>query len=803
MKISVNWLRQYVETDLSDNEIADKLTLLGLEVEEIERTGHDFEGMVVGHVDNVRSHPNADKLRICDVNIGPDVSQIICGAPNVAAGQKVAVATVGATMPEPTPNGDYLTIKKVKLRGEVSEGMICSEAELGLSDDHSGIMVLDDSLEPGIPLNDALDIKPDTILEIGLTPNRPDAACHIGVARDLAAVLRTKLDHPYDEVDGSDKDLSDHIAITIKNSDKCPRYAAFMVKDVTVKESPDWLKMKLRAIGLRPINNIVDVTNFVLHEVGQPLHAFDYDNIAGKKIVVQDFDEEKEFVTLDDSTRKVSAGTLFICDGEKPVAIAGVMGGEESEVNPETTTVLIESAYFDPSSIRKAAKKLSLQTDSSYRFERGIDPTLQLKAGKRAAELITEVAGGTIVDGYKDVHPIKPTNTTVELRTSRVNHLLGTDLPQSEVVDILKHLEFETAVKDEDIVSCVVPYFRPDVTREVDLIEEVGRVFDYNNIPKPKSSPFVTPEPLTDWEELNNRIRSIAVSLSYKEISTNSLLSKKEADLLSDESKHLVTINPVSQENTTLRPSLAGGFLKAVTFNLNRNEDRLRFFEIGHVFEKSDAGTWIEGVKEHSRLLMGLAGFKTIESWTGKAEPFTIFDLKEDLEALFETLGVRDQLIQKADDNYSLTYTYDGNDVATLSIIDDKVRKGFDVDEDAFVAEVDITQLSELDLISSDIRYNKVSKYPAFDFDAAFVVDSDIRAGELEQTIREEAGSALKSVHVFDVYEGENIGDDKKSIAFRLSFLDSNKTLTINDVEPIVKKVVQQLDRTYNAKLRS
>jgi phenylalanyl-tRNA synthetase beta chain len=803
MKISVNWLRQYVETDLSDHDIAEKLTLLGLEVEEIEKTGHDFDRMVVGHIDKVRSHPNADKLQICDVNIGSKVSQIICGAPNVAAGQKVAVATLGATMPEPTPNGDYLTIKKVKLRGEPSEGMICSEAELGLSDNHSGIMVLDESLEVGTPLNDALDAEPDTILEIGLTPNRPDAACHIGVARDLAAVLKTELNHPYEEVAPSESDLSEYLSIDIKNSEKCTRYAAFMVTDVEVKDSPSWLKKRLRSIGLRPINNIVDVTNFVLHEIGQPLHAFDYEKISGQQITARDFDVEKEFITLDDIKRNVSPGTLFICDGEKPVAIAGVMGGKESEVSSETSTLLIESAYFDPSSIRKASKRLALLTDSSYRFERGIDPSMQLKAARRAAELISEISGGTVQDGYTDVQPVKPEQQTVELRTSRVNHLLGTDLSQADVLDILSHLEFETKAKDDDVVSCIVPFFRPDVTREVDLIEEVGRVFDYNNIPKPKSSPFVTPEPLTDWEELNSRIRNIAVSLSYKEISTNSLLSKKEADLLSDESNHVTTINPVSQENTTLRPKLAGGFLKAVKYNLHRNEDRLRFFEVGHVFEKSDTGTWIDGVKEHSWLLLGLSGFRSKDSWTGNAEPFTIFDLKEDLEALFETLGIREQLTQKTVNNYSLVFQHSDTTVATLSIIDEKTRKGFDVEHDAFIAEVDITVLSELDLISRDITYSKVSKYPAFDFDAAFVVDSDVRAGDLEQSIRTEAGSALKSVHVFDVYEGENIGEDKKSIAFRLSFLDSNKTLTINDVEPIVKKVVQQLDRTYNAKLRS
>ena len=803
MKISVNWLRQYVETDLNASEIADKLTLLGLEVEEIEQIGHNFDKMVVGEVLKVRNHPNADKLQICDVNIGKKESQIVCGAPNVAAGQKVAVATIGATMPEPMPNGEYLTIKKVKLRGESSEGMICSESELGLSDDHSGIMVLDKDFETGTPLNVALDIDQDTVLEIGLTPNRPDAACHIGVARDLAAVLKTSLDSPYKEVSEKSSGLPGDVEISIENSSKCHRYAAYMVKGVAVSDSPSWLKQRLKSIGLRPINNVVDATNFVLHEVGQPLHAFDYDKIADKKIVVKDFDKEMTFTTLDDAERKVPAGTLFICDGEKPVAIAGVMGGQESEVGPETQNILIESAYFEPSGIRKTSKALALQTDSSYRFERGIDPKMQLRAAKRAAELIAELTGGTVVDGHEDVHPEKPEQKTVSVRNSRINRLLGTELAVDESESILNRLEFETSRKNDDTLECKVPYFRPDVTREVDLIEEVGRVFDYNNIPRPKTAPFVTPEPLTNWENLIERVRQYAVSQSYKEISTNSLLSKKEALLLSDEKNHIDTLNPVSQENTTLRTHLAGGFLKAVKFNLHRNEEQLRFFEIGHVFNTSDNGTWIDGVKEHTHLLLGLCGLKSGDSWTGDAEPFTIFDLKADVEAIFERLGLSGRIQQKAESNYRLVYTFENKPVATLKTVDEKTRKGFDIDHSAFVAEIDITELNSIQDVHRDVRYQKVSKYPAFDFDAAFIIDQDVRASDLEQTIRSEAGSALKSVHVFDVYEGENIGTDKKSIAFRLSFLDSNKTLSIKDVEPIVKKVVKQLERSYDAKLRS
>lgn len=803
MKISVNWLRQYVETDLTSNEIADKLTLLGLEVEEIEQIGHNFDMMFVGEVLNVRNHPNADKLRICDVTIGNKESQIICGAPNVAAGQKVAVATIGATMPEPMPNGDYLTIKKVKLRGESSEGMICSEAELGLSDDHSGIMVLNSDYEVGTPLNTALDIDQDTVLEIGLTPNRPDAACHIGVARDLAAVLNGVLKTPYKEVTDKHTGLPGDIEISIENPDKCHRYVALMVKGVAVSDSPSWLKQRLKSIGLRPINNVVDATNFILHEVGQPLHAFDYDKIAEKKIVVRDFDDEKTFTTLDDAERKVPAGTLFICDGKQPVAIAGVMGGQESEVSTETQNILIESAYFEPSGIRKTSKALALQTDSSYRFERGIDPSMQLRAAKRAAELIAELTGGTVVNSYEDIHPEKPAQKTVSVRNSRINRLLGTELTIDESETILNRLEFKTSRKDNDTLECAVPLFRPDVTREVDLIEEVGRVFDYNNIPRPKTAPFVTPEPLTNWENLIERIRQYAVSQSYKEISTNSLLSKKEALLLSDKSNHIDTLNPVSQENTTLRTHLEGGFLKAVKFNLHRNEEQLRFFEIGHVFNTSENGTWIDGVKEHTHLLLGLCGLKSGDTWTGEAESFTIFDLKADVEAIFERLGISDRIQQTAESNYRLVYTFDNRPIATLKTVEENTREGFDIEPNAFVAEIDITELNSIQDVHKDVRYQKVSKYPAFDFDAAFIVDQDVRASDLEQTIRSEAGSALKSVLVFDVYEGENIGTDKKSIAFRLSFLDSNKTLSIKDVEPIVKKIVKQLERSYDAKLRS
>ena len=805
MKISYNWLKEYIDLDLSPEETADKLTLLGLEVEEIVNIGSGFDGFVVGEVKNVRNHPNADKLSLCDVDLGTDTVQIACGAKNVASGQKVPVATVGSTLPVPMDDGNYLTIKKAKLRGEVSEGMICSEAELGLSDDHTGIMILDPSLNAGTPLTEALQIKKDTIFEIGLTPNRPDASCHIGVARDLSAVTGLSLNSPYPDLGETDLSgsLEPKISIDIRDSDKCHRYAALLVENVSIGESPNWLKNRLISIGLRPINNVVDVTNYVLHEVGQPLHAFDYDLIRGKKIIVQSFDSETEFTTLDSVTRKVPPHSLFICDAEGPVAIAGVMGGENSEVNEKTSNILIESAWFEPSSTRKTSKHLALQTDSSYRFERGIDPELQLKAALRAAKLIAELSGGSIADGFEDVHPVSHQPMQTELRISRLNSVLGTEISIEKAAGILERLEFTVTEKDKDTLSCVVPSFRPDVSREIDLIEEVGRVYDYNNIPKPTSAPFIAPESLSELERFQKNARNAARSLGYKEISTNTLLSGKEADLLAGEDLQIKALNPVSQENTTLRTHLEGGFLKSVAYNLNRNAETLRFFEIGHTFQKDDKGSWVEGVKEEIHLLMGLCGIDSPESWGSESRSFTVFDLKADLESFLNQISFSDQYTTEAETNHVLTYTLESQQIAVLKRTQKEVMNGFDVEAQTFTAEINLSKLFSLGAGSDDVRYLPVPRYPVFEFDAAFVVDKSVRAGTLMEIIRKEAGKILRNVSVFDIYEGENLGNEKKSIAFRLTFLDSNKTLTIKDVEPVVQKIVQSLEKSTGAKLRS
>jgi phenylalanyl-tRNA synthetase beta chain len=803
MKISNNWLKDYLEFDLTADETADALTLLGLEVDDIETIGGNFDGFVVGEVLDVKSHPNADRLSVCSVNTGSETVQIVCGAKNVAAGQKVPVATVGSTLPVLMEDGSSLTIKKAKLRGEVSEGMICSESELGFSDNHEGIMVLNPELVAGTSLKKALKLEQDTVFEIGLTPNRPDATCHIGVARDLGARIGKSIKNPYDADENSGKALDEWIKIEIKDTEKCHRYAAKIVEGVNIGDSPAWLQNKLRAIGLRPINNVVDATNYVMHEIGQPLHAFDYEGIAGKKIVVQSFNKVTEFTTLDDQKRKVPANTLFICDGEKPVAVAGVMGGLNSEVTESTKAILIESAYFEPSAIRKASKQLTLQTDSSYRFERGIDPNLARRAAERAAKLISELAGGTIIDGCTDIHPVKTDAKKVNLRISRVNQILGTELHQKEAEDILKRLEFGVEITGNDTLECTVPTFRPDVTREIDLIEEVGRVFDYNNIPKPQSAPFFTPAPIKSWETFQNRVKEIAVGLSYKEITTNSLLAAKEENLFSDEKSQITTLNPVSQDATTLRSQLTAGFLKTARYNLNRNEKTIRFFELGHVYAKDQKGTWIKGIREHSMLLFGLCGFRQIESWNSKPATFSFFDLKSDVDAFFAQLGISELISTEAADNSKLTYSVNDTPIAVISTPARGVREALDMDQPAFTAEIDITLLHQMGFSSSDLRFTPIPKFPAFEFDAAFVVEAGVRAGDMTALINKHGGSLLQKVQVFDVYEGENLGKGKKSIAFRLTFLDRNKTLNIKDVEPVVQKIVQAFDKEFGAKLRS
>jgi phenylalanyl-tRNA synthetase beta chain len=800
MKISYNWLQEFIDLDLSPEELADKLTLIGLEVEEIEEFGSTLEGVIVGEVLETKAHPNADRLKVCTVDLGDEKVQIVCGANNVAAGQKIPVATVGSTLPIKLDDGSFLTLRKAKLRGEESHGMICAEDELGLGTDHDGIMVLDPSLETGTPISDIFDLYQDTIIEIAITPNRPDATCHLGVARDIAAALDLELVKPAVKVPES-SNTSDY-SIEVE-SDKCHRYVGKLVKNVTIEDSPKWLQDKLTAIGLRPVNNVVDITNYVMYELGQPLHAFDFDNLNNGKIIVKEFDKEIEFETLDHIKRKCEPGTLFICDGNGPVAIAGVMGGLHSEVSDSTTNILIESAYFDPGSIRRTSKQQTLQTDASYRFERGIDPNLQAIAAQRTADLIIEVCGGEAEAGITDIHPVKTETHQLTLRKSYVNRLLGTDLSVEEIIQIVNGLELDVVSKDEDTITFEIPTFRPDLEREVDLIEEVGRLFDYNKIGSKNQGIFVSTEPLTDWELLLSKTRDIGVQLGFKEIYSNSLISQKEALNFVTEEQMIETLNPLNKDMSTMRPSLMHGFLKSASYNFNRKAETIRFFEVGNVFVQSEDATYHDGINEQTHLLFGLSGLKNSEHWTGKAMPFSIFDLKSEVNAFFTKLGLAGSIKIKAIDENSLTYSFKKIELGKVSTVSESMLDVYDIEHKTYIAEFSLDKISEALAKHKAKSFTPIPKFPAFEFDFAVIVEQEVSAGDLMSSIKSNAGNTLKNIDIFDVFEGESIGEGNKSIAFRLNFIDPNKTLNIKEVEPIIQRVVKSLEKQFSAKLRS
>ena len=803
MKISYNWLKDYLDFEQTPDEVADILTLTGLEVEEVYKSGSDLTGVVVGKVLTSEKHPNADKLSICTVNTGSETVQIICGAPNVAAGQTVAVATVGSTLPLILPDGSNLVIRKSKIRGEISEGMICAEDELGIGENHSGIMVLGDHLTAGTPISKVLDNSVDYVFEIGLTPNRPDASCHLGVARDLAAVINQTLKKPYHSVQSDTIADLDEISVSIVDTDKCHRYVGILIRNVFVKDSPDWLQKRLRNIGLRPVNNIVDATNFVLHEMGQPLHAFDFDLIQSKQIVVQSFNHEITFRTLDKQDRKIPAGSLFICDENKPLALAGIMGGLNSEISTETRNVFLESAYFEPISVRKTSKAVTLQTDSSYRFERGIDPNITYAAAKRCAEIIADLTGGTIESGHLDVHPVKTEPKQVQLRLQRLNKIIGMEFTANQAVSILKSLEFDVKKNGGDIIDCVVPTFRPDVTTEIDLIEEVARIFDYNKIPNPDYIKFSRPEALSFRENFQERVRQIVVNLGYQEIYANSLLPQHVAELFASQEELVSTQNPLSVDTAVMRPSLAPGFIRAAAFNFNRDADGVAFFEIGNVFKKSENGTYHKGIKEETNLLLGCGGKSRIESWNQKSAQFSVFDVKGSINQLLKDLKIDQKITMVNESDNKLTY-YAGNDIiGELMVLPGNQKKVFDTNVELFCAEISLTKIQILAEEVEALKYHPVPKFPGVDFDLAIVVNQQVDAGDLILLIRQTSGQLLKNIHVFDLFEGKSIGDGKKSIAFRLKFIDESKTLTIRDVDSIISRIVKRLEKSFEATLRS
>jgi len=829
MDISYRWLTRYVDHDWDPDALAERLTMAGLEVETVEPIGQYLGDVVVGKIQTVREHPNADKLVLCDVDLGNGGPvQIACGAPNVAEGQKAPVAPVGTTLNLPDPDDpetrQEVPIEARTIRGEESHGMICAEDELGLSDDHSGIMVLGDDATVGQPLVDYLaahDVTPDdAVLDIELTPNRPDAASHLGVARDVAALADTDPRRPDVETPAPGGETAEQISVHLEDEAGCPRYVAMLVRDVDVRQSPLWLRRRLSAIGLQPRNHVVDVTNFVLHECGQPLHAFDRAEIAGDTIRVRRTDTETDFTTLDDEERSLPEDTLMICDAEGPVAVAGVMGGANSEVSSDTTDVLVESAYFDPSTIRKTAKALDVQTDSSYRFERGVDRDGQVWAAARAAELIAELGNGTVVPGMVDKHPDPPSTRTVSLRPDRLRSVLGMDVPTAEARRLLETIGFEVESTDDEL-RCTVPTWRPDVSIEEDLIEEVARLHGYDQIPEPERVPVPGRAPDERPEErLERSVREGLRGRGFREIYTNSMLRTDRAERFnvppagSEHGPVVETKNPISEEMAALRPRLLPGALSVMQHNRNHGQEALRLFEFGRVYRRAteDDDPIVPGYVEHPALLLTLSGPHAPTGWDTDPRNSDLFDLKGVVEALLDDLRVPDATLTPRDAGapqdgrqsitlHQIDVRAGGTPLGTLARVQDEVSADFDLEAPVFVAEFNWTALVEQATAGQHRTYEPVSRHPVVDRDLAVLVHTNQPVGPMQDTIRTAGAPLLRRVDVFDVFEGEGIDDDAKSVAFTLRF-GADRTLTDEEVDDQIADVVDALDRDHNATLR-
>jgi len=799
MKISLSWIKEFVDLSrISTEEIVSQLTMSGLEVEDVVDQSNLYKNFIVGFVKETEKHPNADKLTICKVFDGKDDLQVICGASNVKAGQKIVFAPIGTEI----PNGNFV-IKKAKIRGVESNGMICAEDELLLSDDHSGIMVLDEKFEAGKPITEALNLN-DVILEIAITPNRPDALSHIGVARDLAALFDRDLIIPELKLNETNDDINKLASVVIEDIVNCPRYIAKVVKDVQIIESPKWLKDRLEKIGLRPRNNIVDITNLVLHECGQPLHAFDLDKLNGHKIVVKSTKSEIVFTTLDSKERKLPLNTLMICDGKREVAIAGVMGGENSEITETTKNILIESAFFHPSSIRKTSKTLGLSTDASYRFERGTDPNITKYAAERCAQLVAELAEGKIANGIIDVYPNVINPKEIELRFSRTTKILGYEVAPDKIKNILSRLGLAIKVLDEDKLLVSVPTFRPDIEREIDLIEEIARINGYDNIPT-VSKINITLEKKTDETEFDEKIRQTATALGFFEMINNPLQTENDAKLTGNPIR---IANPLSADMECLRTSLISGALITISKNIRQGVKDLKFFEIGDSFKRICGGEIksFSDFTETQNLLLVISGKEVVKGWNIEEKESDFYLLKGLIDSFLSKISLDNVLIDSyystANEIYAyhLTKSFKEVELGRGGKLKNEVLKQFDINQDVYCFEFNLTVLKSVQ--SSTKTYTDPLKYPKIIRDFAFILDKSVKYLDVKEFIKKKSSPLLKVVSVFDVFESDSLGTDRKSLAFTLEYYDESRTLTEDEVEKDFNNLIALVTKEFNAQLR-
>ena len=820
MNISYNWLKEYVDFDLTPDEVAAALTSIGLEtgsVEEVQTIKGGLEGLVIGEVLTCEAHPNSDHMHVTTVNLGQgEPVQIVCGAPNVAAGQKVVVATLGTKLYD---GDECFTIKKSKLRGVESVGMICAEDEIGIGTDHAGIIVLPETAVPGTLAKDYYNIKSDYVLEVDITPNRADACSHYGVARDLYAYLiqngkQATLKKPsVDAFAVENHDLD--IKVTVENSEACPRYAGVTVKGVTVKESPEWLQNKLRIIGLRPINNVVDITNYIVHAFGQPLHCFDADKIKGGEVIVKTMPEGTPFVTLDGVERKLNERDLMICNKEEAMCIAGVFGGLDSGSTETTKDVFLESAYFHPTWVRKTARRHALNTDASFRFERGIDPNATIYCLKLAALMVKELAGGTISSEIKDVCAAPAKDFRVELAYEKVNSLIGKVIPVDTIKSIVTSLEMKIVDETAEGLTLDVPPYRVDVQRDCDVIEDILRIYGYNNveIPTTLKSCLTTKGEYDKSNKLQNLVAEQLVGCGFNEILNNSLTRAAYYDNLeSYPSKNLVMLlNPLSADLNAMRQTLLFGGLESISHNANRKNADLKFFEFGNCYhfneEKKNPEKVLAAYSEDYHLGLWVTGKRVTNSWAHPDENSSVYELKAYVENVLARLGLHmhDLVVGNlTDDIYAAglsIQTRGGKRLATFGIVTKKLLKAFDIDNEVYYADFNWKELLKA-IRNVKVSYAEISKFPAVKRDLALLLDKKVQFAEIEKIAYETEKKLLKEVSLFDVYEGKNLEAGKKSYAVSFLLQDENATLNDKQIDKIMSKLVKNLEDKLNAKLR-
>lgn len=818
MKISYNWIKDYLKIDLEPSKVAEILTDIGLEIEGTEdwvSVKGGLEGVVIGEVLTCKKHPDADKLSVTTVNIGSaQPLHIVCGAPNVAAGQKVPVATAGTKV---FKGDDRLEIKKSKIRGELSEGMICAEDELGLGNSHEGIMVLDKDAVPGTPVSSYFEVEKDFVFEIGLTPNRIDSGSHFGVARDLAAYLNLNANINYraslpSVSDFKPDNLDNSYEVIIENTEDCPRYTGITISGVTIGESPGWLKNKLRAVGLNPINNVVDITNFVQYEAGQPLHSFDADKIDGKKVIIRNLRDKSKFITLDGEERSLSGRDLMICNIKEGMCIAGVFGGIKSGITASTKNIFLESAYFNPVAIRKTSKRHGLKTDASFRFERGADPNMAPWALKRAIMLIKELAGGKISSDIIDVYPNPIRNTHVAVNYNNINRLTGKIIERSIVKKILDVLDIKIINESDDYLDLEIPSYRVDVKREADVIEEILRIYGYNNIDITEhvnSTLSYSEKP--NKEKVVNTISDMLSANGFSEIMCNSLNPAVWYEQNSDfDSEQLVILaNPLSSDLNAMRQSLLYGGLSSVVWNIHRQNFDLKFYEFGHCYfyhkdEHSHpvAGNYIE----KAFLDLFITGNIHRQSWNSKIIPTDFFYIKSSVEMVLSRLGVKPENLKhgESDKKYfaeSMTYLFNNNIVAETGRISKSYLLKFDIEQDVYYGHIDWDLLLKM-IKNHSVSFRELPKYPHVRRDLALLLDRGVKFGQIREIAFNTERNLLHEVNLFDVYESDTLGKNKKSYAVSFILRDELKTLTDKSIDKVMGNLIRAFEKELGAQIR-